>query len=205
MNYCYILKLTTIISFCFLINFNAYARFKCWTNSEGVKECGQSVPPEYAQQGHEEVNKLGITVNKQERAKTEEEIAEEKRLAEEKRKAERLKTEKEREDRILLETFSNVEDINMTRDGKIASLESQIGLSNQRIEKLQSDLDLLISKAALQERKGKQPSDALLKDIDSLKNQIENNEQFITNTRKEQEALREEYATYVKRYEELKK
>ena len=50
-----------------------HARFKCWTNSDGVRECGENVPPEYAQQGHEEINKLGITVDKQERAMTEEE------------------------------------------------------------------------------------------------------------------------------------
>ena len=27
------------------------ARMKCWTNNEGVKECGDTVPPEYTQQG----------------------------------------------------------------------------------------------------------------------------------------------------------
>ncbi len=205
MNYRFTLQTITIFSLTCFISFNANARFKCWTNSDGVKECGQNVPPEYAQQGHEEVNNLGITVDKQERAKTEEEIAEEKRLVEEKKQAEILKAEKDRDDRVLLETFSNVEDINLTRDGKVASIEAQIGLSKKRIEKLQSELDLLMSRAAIQERKGNAPSEQLLKDISSLKRQINNNEQFIEDKHKEQELIREEYANYVERFKILKK
>ena len=193
-----------IVFLSLLLPATTHARFKCWTNSDGVRECGETVPPEYAQQGHEEINKLGITVDTQERAKTEEEIAEEKRLAEEQAEQERAKLIKEREDRILRETFSSVEDINMTRDGKIASLESAISLSNKRIEKLQGELDLLITRAAMQEKKGKAPSEQLVEDIDSLKRQIENNENFIVERKKDQELIREEYADYVVRFEALR-
>ena len=59
MNYQSTINSITVFSLACLISFNADARFKCWTNSDGVKECGQNVPPEYAQQGHEEVNSLG--------------------------------------------------------------------------------------------------------------------------------------------------
>lgn len=205
MNYRHTISTTIIISLSFFISSTANARFKCWTNSDGVKECGQNVPPEYAQQGHEEVNSHGITVDKQERAKTEAEIAEEKRLAEEQKEAARLQAEKERQDRVLLETFSTVEDINLTRDGKIASIEAQIGLSKKRIEKLQTELDLLIARAALLERKGKSPSEQLLNDINSLKRQINTNEQFIEDKHKEQDLIREEYASYTERFNTLKK
>lgn len=187
-----------------LLALPAQARFKCWTNSDGVRECGQNVPPEYAQQGHEEINKLGITVDKHERAKTEEEIEAEKKLAREKVEEEKIRQAKEREDRILLETFSSVDDINMTRDGKIASLETAITLSGKRIEKLQSELDVLIARAATQERKGKTPSEDLLQDIESLKRQINNNEEFIVQKHKEQDLMREEYAHYVERFKVLK-
>ena len=30
----------------------AQARMKCWTNNEGVRECGNSIPPEFAQKEH---------------------------------------------------------------------------------------------------------------------------------------------------------
>ena len=45
----------------------ASARFKCWTNHEGVRECGEKVPPEFAQQGHQEMSKQGVVVGKKER------------------------------------------------------------------------------------------------------------------------------------------
>ena len=49
------------------------ARMKCWTNNEGIKECGDTVPPEFAQKGHQELGKGGIVREETERAKTPEE------------------------------------------------------------------------------------------------------------------------------------
>ena len=54
----------------------AQAKFKCWTNNEGVKECGNAVPPEYAQQGHEVMNKHGVA-RESKKAKTLEELTQE--------------------------------------------------------------------------------------------------------------------------------
>ena len=47
----------------------AARKIKCWTNKEGFRECGYTVPPEYAQKGHQEIGKFG-TVEEVERAKT---------------------------------------------------------------------------------------------------------------------------------------
>ncbi len=181
------------------------ARFKCWKNNEGVRECGETVPPEYAQQGHEEINKSGITVDKKDRAKTEEELTEQKRLMAEEEAQEKKQKKKDKQDRILLETFSSVDDIEMTRNGKIAAIENNINLTNRRTGKIQEDLDKRIAVAAEQERSGKEPPAELLKDIESLQRQIKNNEQFIAEKRLEQEALREDYAKDITRFEELKK
>ena len=58
-----------------LLSTSVQARLKCWTNSEGVRECGNAVPPEYAQQGHQELDKSGMVKKETERAKTDEELA----------------------------------------------------------------------------------------------------------------------------------
>lgn len=182
----------------------AHARIKCWTNNEGVRECGNAVPPEFAQKSHKEISKHGLVMEEQERAKTEEELAEEKRLAaieaEETRKAE----EQAKQDKILLDTFSSVDDIEMTRDGKIAAIESSIKHTNKRSKKIQIDLDKRIQTAAAEERAGKAPSESLLKDIESLRRQIKNNESYITKKRAEQTQVREEYAIDIARFNELK-
>ena len=182
----------------------AHAGIKCWTNHEGIRECGNRVPPEYAQQGHQELSKQGTVIEEQERAKTTEEIAEEQRQAE--LEAEKLKQEEERhrQDKILLDTFSNVEDIELARDGKIAAIESTIHLTNKRIEKIQEDLDKRIKAAAAEERSGNTPNEALLKDIESLRRQIKNNEAFIAKKRTEQEEVKSDYDIDIERFKNLK-
>ncbi len=187
-----------------MLSGSAQARMKCWTNNEGVRECGDRVPPEFAQQGHEEIGKGGLVREKTERAKTPEELAEEARLA--KIEEEKLKAEEQRQlqDRILLETFATEQDIERARDDRITAVDATIKLTQARNEKIQVDLDKRIAKAAADERAGKTPSKALLKDIDSLKRQINNNKDFMDNKRKEQEEIRQKFALDIERYRELK-
>ena len=180
------------------------ARMKCWTNNEGVRECGDKVPPEYAQKGHQELGKGGIVREKTERAKTPEELAEEERLAKLEEEKIRLEEEKRNQDRILLETFSSVSDIERARDDRITALEATIKLTQARNEKIQLDLDKRIHTAAADERSGKSPSEALLKDIESLKRQINNNNKFIDDKRIEQEAIKAAHAKDIERFKKLK-
>lgn len=180
------------------------ARLKCWTNNEGVRECGNAVPPEYAQQGHQELNKRGMVKKETERAKTEEELAEEKRLKKEEAEKERLAAEQKKKDTILLQTFSSVEDIERARDERLSALEASIKLTQARSEKIQEDLDKRIRKAAAAERAGRAPSEELLKDIESLKRQINNNDKFISDKRAEQEVIKGDHAKDIAHFKKLK-
>ena len=187
-----------------VISTSAQARIKCWENSDGVRECGKTIPPEYSQQGHEEISSQGVTVDKSERAKTEEERLEEEQLAAIQAKEDAIKAEKAAQDKILLDTYSNTDDIQMTSDGKIAALDSTINLANKRIEKIQANLDKDTATAAAAELAGKQPSEDLLKDIESLERQVKNNDKFIADKRLEQEDIKKEYAEKIARFNQLK-
>ena len=112
--------------------------------------------------------------------------------------------EQKQHDRILVDTFSSVEDIEAARDEKIAALDTTINLTNKRTENIQEDLDKRVQRAAAQERSGKQPSEDLLKSINSLKRQIKNNEEFIAAKRLEQEEIRANFAEDIARYKELR-
>jgi hypothetical protein len=186
-----------------VISTSAQARIKCWENSDGVRECGKNVPPEYAQQGHEEISSGGIVVDRKERAKTEEERAEADRLAAIQKEEDDRKAEASAQDKILLETFSNTDDIQMTSDGKIAALESSIKLGKKRKEKIQGNLDKNTATAAAEELAGKQPSENLLKDIKSLERQVKDLDKFIADKRLDQEVIKKEYAEKIVRYKEL--
>ena len=181
----------------------ANAAIKCWTNNEGVRECGETVPPEFAQQGHAVIKESGAVENTQ-RAKTPEELVEEKRKADEQAAIRNAEQEKVRQDGILLATFSTVEDIERVRDEQIAALEATISVTKTRNSKIQQDLDKRIEAAAAEERAGKTPNEALLKDIESLRRQTDNNKQFIDAKHLEQDTIRQQYDDKILRFKELK-
>ncbi len=182
----------------------SHARIKCWTNNDGVKECGDRVPPEYSQKGHKEISDQGVVIEEKERAKTEEELEEQRKLDAIKAEEERIVAEKEKHDQILLRTFGSVDEVELARDGKIAALESSITLANKRNEKLQGDMDTLLEKATVAESGGEAPTEVLMKDIESKERQINNNKKFIEEKRAEQESIRQAYAVDIARFKSLK-
>jgi len=188
----------------FGIGTGAGAEIKCWTNSEGVRECGNKVPPEYAQQGHKEISEQGIVIDKKERALTDEEIAERERQAAMEAERQRALEEQRRQDKILLQTFSSEEDIITARDDKLSAMDAQIKLTESRIDKLRVDLDKLKEQAAAKERAGNELPAELLEDIESLRRQIQSNEEFIAEIRADQERIRKNADADLKRFHELK-
>lgn len=179
-------------------------RMKCWTNQEGVRECGNRVPPEYIQQGYTEIDGKGFVRDVKERAKTPEELVEAKRLAKLKAAEQKQKAEQETRDRVLLRTFSSVNDIERARDNRVAALEGAIKLAGIRNENTRLKLNDYIKRAAESERMGKTPAAALLEDIEALQGQIENNDRFIAEKRAEQAQIRQAHALDIERYKRLK-
>ena len=196
--------LVCVFASLFLLTAPVGAAIKCWTNKDGVRECGNVVPPEYSQESHTTISNTGITTGVSEAAKTPEELEAEKRAAEEKAKKEELAREKAAADRVLLDTFASEDDLIMTRDGKIANIESEIKLTEGHIEKLRKNLDEIIAQAADIERRGGKPGDKVQADIESVRKQIKDNEAFIEQKKAEQKTVRKQFDADLARYRELK-
>lgn len=182
----------------------SHAAIKCWKNSEGVRECGNAIPPEYAQQEAEVKDKFGLTIDKKEAAKTMEELKVERAAAEQARLAAIEAKKREALDRVLLDTFASEDDLVLTRDGQIAHLDSQIRLTESHIEKLRNNLDQMMERAAERERRGEAPGEEMLANIANVRGQIEENEAFIATKRQEQEDIRQRFAADIERFRELK-
>lgn len=183
---------------------NTQARIVCWTNSDGVRECGDSVPPEYSQQGHKEFSEQGIIVDETEAAMTDTELEELKRITAEKAEQKRREEVQKRRDRMLLDTFASVEDIELARDRKISAIDSSISLAERRINKLRQEKDRLITKAAGFERQGKEIPEYIAEDINRVDRQITANNEFIADKREEQEVVRARHDLDIKRYNEIR-
>lgn len=174
-----------------------------WTDEQGNVYYGDRIPPQYAEKEQRRLNEQGITVEVKERAKTPEELAEEQRLAKvEAEKAELRRQQRER-DRILLDTFSNEDEIIMTRDGKVSAIDAIIRVTQGRIENLRDRLAELTTRAANLERGGKAVPGNLHEDIRSARQQIENNETYIVQKEQEQQETRAKYEADIQRFREL--
>lgn len=180
------------------------AKIKCWTNKDGIRECGNIVPPEYAQQGHEELNAQGVTVDTVERAKTPEEVAEAARLEAIKAEEERQRIEQENRDRVLLHTFSSTDEITMARDGKITAIATELRLTNKSMEHTQERLDTLRKQAANLERAGKPVPEKLAADIKAAETQVDEYNAFIDGRQKEKDRINEQFAEDMTRYKQIK-
>ncbi len=181
---------------------------KCWTNEEGVRECGSAVPPEYSQKRVEVINERGMVVDVKERAKTKEELAAEKREAERlarlKQEEQRRQEEQRLRDMILLNTFTTERDLKISYDDKIEAIRGIIEITNTGTKSLQQNLAGVQKKAANYERAGEKLPEKIFKDMESLKRQIKDNDDFIARKQEEIKSLQQQYEADLKRFRELK-
>lgn len=193
----------------------AVAQIKCWTNSEGLRECGNLVPPEYSQQEHREINEQGFVIRKTSRAKTPEELAAERRQAaleaEQQRIAEEaaakqaaLRRDQAALDRVLLDTFTTEDELVQARDDRLAVIDSRLLHTERVIEKLKSTLGKLEDAAAGQELSGKPLADEDHTRIANVERQIIDNYAFIDRGNTEKSIIRDEFDTDLARFRMLK-
>ncbi|MDZ7804791.1 hypothetical protein [Thiohalophilus sp.] len=179
-------------------------RYKCWTNDEGVRECGQSVPPEYSQQRIEILNDQGVVIDVEEPAKTPEQLEAEKRAAEQRRLKEQQQAEQKRRDQVLLNTFTTERDLKLYYENKTAATQSLIDITRASNEALRDKLGDLQKQAANQERRGKELSEDLLDRMEQVKRRIANNKIFMAEKAQELDSLQKQFEVELARFRKLK-
>jgi hypothetical protein len=199
-----------IISLTFLLLFsaNALAGYKCWTNKEGIRECGNTVPPEYAQQQSSTYSSRGVKKDVQKRAQTDEEIrsAREERIRqkEQEKELEQKRLKQQAYDRVLIATYIRPEEILDARDRKTVVIDGYIELAKNSIKKLKTTLSSERKKAADIDRKGQQIPIDIINSIKSVEEQIESKHEYIATKEKEKVELFDKTKEDYKRFIQLK-
>lgn len=190
--------ISTIIIACSITP--AYAQIKCWENSEGIRECGEKVPPEYSQKSHKILSNQGLTIEESERAKTKEERLEMEKLA--KIEAKRIAEEEKQkiQDKALLATYIEKEDIQKFANEKIADINSIIEFTQKRNTNIQETLSRRVAHRNKLIESDKEPTQLLLDDIEAMEKQVANNQKFIEKNRQLQEEVAQEYAEKTERF-----
>ncbi|MDD9824492.1 MAG: hypothetical protein OXU43_04920 [Gammaproteobacteria bacterium] len=181
----------------------ATAAIKCWTNREGVRECGNKVPPEYSQEGHDTLSRQGIVVDTKEKALSPEEVAKKQQLEALEEEKRRQREEQAQQDRILLDIYAEESDIIRARDDKISTLDATIQLSRGKIEKLKAQIADNEARIANFEERDAEPPVIFQNNIAEFRGRVAREELFISAKLKERKALAEEYNEYLSRFRQL--
>ena len=179
------------------------AGFKKWVDENGMVHYGTSIPPQYVDKGHTELNEHGIAVEKVGRAKTAEEIAQEKELKRLRLEQQRIEEEQRAKDRVLLSMFRTEDDLIMVRDGKLAQVDAQIKLKHKQIERLKGRLSKWQASAAAAERRGSRLNTKQRENLESTKRQIESGYTYILDKESDKQRIAETYNRDLQRFRRL--
>ena len=110
-----------------------------------------------------------------------------------------------KKDALLLSTYGGEDDIIYIRDRKIAQIETSIKASEETLKSLRAALARMEAQAGDESKGDKAADQSTVKNIEQTKKQIARHEGVVAEKRKEQEALRKQYADEMERYREIKK
>lgn len=188
---------------------NAQTRVYRWVDEAGAVHYGDSVPPEYVERDRDILNSQGVAVGFEEGLVTEEERAEKERIAAIEAAAVRARMAAAQRDRVLLETYLSVDEIEALRDRRLELLESQIKVTEQYLSNLRKRLAGLQDESRRYKPHNDRPDapelpDNLVLDLSRTVGSILLYEQTLDRTRLEQETLRAKFAADIVRFRELK-
>jgi len=175
-----------------------------WIDENGVVHYSDQMRPEDTKRAHETLNNQGITIDKQRAQKTPEELERDKLLREQSLKKEQEREAKQRHDKLLLDSYRDEHELIDNGEEKVATIEATINIIKSRIKRLRAQLQHYLREAADLERSGKPVPETINQALNDIKGKIDSNIDFIAEKRREQDALRKQFAEDLKRYRELK-
>ena len=180
-----------------------------YTDENGVTQFTDKIPPEDADRDRDVLNSQGIRVGFEEGEITAEERALQEQRAAREEAQRQARIEVARRDRMLLETYIAVSDIEDLRNRRLELLESQIKVTELYLGNLRKRLVSLQREAegykpyTVREDAPQIPEDLAL-DISRTTASINLYEQTLSRTRADQDALRESFDEDIERFRELK-
>lgn len=160
--------------FCLCSSPSAFAKnMYRWVDEHGETTFSDQVPPEHIQYRRESLNEKARVVDITEEAKTKDQQAMENRLIDLKKAQEKIIAQQAANDKVLLSTFRNVEDMQSSQYAKMQSLDTQRNVAQGNLKRVENQLETQQKKAAELERNGKKVPSSLLNGIKQTEAQIQ--------------------------------
>jgi chromosome segregation ATPase len=174
-----------------------------WVDKDGVVHFGSSIPPEYASQQTEQLNAQGQVIKTQAAQKTPEQLAAEAQAKQQAQQQAQAKADAAKRDKVLLDTYTSIADIERDRDSKLSAIDAQINVLNGSITSAQNTLAEFQGRAAELTEKNKPVPPDLQKHIDASKQQLILNQQQLLTQQQYRQQMSDQFAGDISRYKEL--
>lgn len=176
-----------------------------WVDDNGVTHFGDRVPPEFADRDRVVLNSQGIVVERLQKGLTEEERAAQERLAAE---AEARKAQ-EQHDKFLMQSYTRVDEIEATRDRRLAQLDAQIANTEKLLEDVRARLVQLRRNASRYkpystDEDAREMPTQLAANIQQSETSLADYEARLAGFRADRAAIVESFANDIRRFVELK-
>ncbi len=176
-----------------------------WVDKNGQVHYGDSVPAEYAEQDRDVLNKQGVKVGREEGTITPEEAAA--KAAED--KAARDEQKRKLRDRVLIQTYQSVKELEVLRDTRLELVDAQLTIQEQSLSNLRAQraqIERIASRYAPRNAEpGAKPlPDEVAADLDRAASDIATQESNLVRRREERESIRLTFEADIKRYQELR-
>ena len=175
-----------------------------FVDENGKTVVSSTLPPEVSQNGYEIINEMGVVLQVVAPRKTDEQLRQE-ALEAKQLEAERLmQLEQEKLDAILINSYSDISDIERARDIELESKDRNVMLLRQNIRRYTRLLEDAQTRAARDERMGREVGDSLLLEIEQFKRRIAREQKEVDDTEEQKEIINDRYNSSIIRFSELK-
>ena len=176
-----------------------------WVDKNGQVHYGDSVPAEYAEQDREVLNRQGVSVGREEGTVTPEEAAA-KAVSD---KAARDEQKRKLRDRVLLQTYQSVQELEILRDNRLDLVDAQLTIQEQSLSNLRAQRAQIERMAAryapVNTAADAQPlPEELAADLERSANDIQTQQGNLLRRREERENIRKTFEADIERYKELR-
>lgn len=174
-----------------------------WVDKQGVTHYGSVIPPEYASQQSEQLNNQGLVVKTTEAQKTPEQLAAQAQAQQQAQQLVQQQADKDAHDKVLLDTYTSVQDIGCDRDSKLSAIDTQINVLNGNITNLENTLADYQDRAKEFTDKGNPVPADVQKQLDTSQQQLIADNQELQAQTDTKQKMASGFAADITRYREL--
>lgn len=175
-----------------------------WVDKDGNVHYSNTPPPEASQQERQVLDEHGNVTEVLRAPKTPEEIEAERKAQEQRERERQLAEQQAARDRMLLETYTSVRDMERDRDGRLAAIDAQIRVIGNAIGSLEAQLASMEQQKQQIQANGRPVPEDLEKRIVNTREELLKNQKSLLERKNDQDELRERFEMQIRRFKELK-